>query len=88
MNVKAARFRSDRLPVEPGCDCPMCTRFDRAYVRHLFVANELLGLRLLSLHNLRFLLRLAEDARAHVRGGTFGSWSRAWLERYRQSRVR
>ena len=87
VNVKAARFRSDRAPVDPDCDCPMCTRFDRAYVRHLFVANELLGLRLVSLHNLRFLLRLAEQARAQVRAGTFGSWSRAWLERYRQSRV-
>ena len=87
VNVKAARFRADREPVDPGCDCPMCTRFDRAYVRHLFVANEMFGLRLLSLHNLRFLLRLAEQARVHVRAGTFGSWSRSWLERYRLTRV-
>jgi queuine tRNA-ribosyltransferase len=87
VNVKAARFRADRAPVDPGCDCPMCTRYDRAYVRHLFVANEMLGLRLVSLHNLRFLLRLAEQARAQIRAGTFGSWSRSWLERYRRTRV-
>ena len=87
VNVKAARFRSDRLPVDPGCDCPACVKYDRAYVRHLFVANEMLGLRLLSLHNLRFLLRLAEQARAHVLAGDFTSWSTEWLERYRGTRV-
>src|SRR5687768_2931071 len=87
VNMKAARFRRDTEPVDPGCDCPVCARYDRAYLRHLFVAGELLALRLLSLHNLRFLLRLAEQARAHVRAGTFTSWSRAWLERYRRIRV-
>ena len=87
VNMKAARFRTDRQPVDPGCDCPACVKYDRAYIRHLLVANELLGLRLLSLHNLRFLLRLGEEARAHVLAGTFGSWSVGWLERYRRTRV-
>ena len=87
VNLKAARFRRDRSPVDPGCDCPACVRYDRAYLRHLFVAGELLALRLLSLHNLRFLLRLAEEARSHVYAGTFTAWSRDWLERYRQLRV-
>ncbi len=87
VNIKASRFRRDREPVDPGCDCPACTDYDRAYLHHLFVAGELLGLRLLALHNLRFLLRLADQARVHVLDGTFASWSGAWLERYRGMRV-
>ena len=87
INLKASRFKRDRSPVDPGCDCAACTDFDRAYLRHLVVAGELLALRLLSIHNLRFLTRLAEQARAHVLDGTFQSWSRSWLERYRAIRV-
>ena len=87
VNVKAARFRRDLEPLDPGCDCAACTRYDRAYMRHLLGAGELLGLRLLSLHNLRFLIRLAAQARARVLDGTYDSWSAAWLERYRGTRV-
>jgi queuine tRNA-ribosyltransferase len=87
VNVKAARVRSDRRPLDPGCDCPACVGYDRAYIRHLFVANEMLGLRLVSLHTLRFLLRLAEQARAQVLVGGFTAWSADWLERYRGTRV-
>jgi queuine tRNA-ribosyltransferase len=82
VNVKAARFRRDTGPLDHACDCYACVRFDRAYLRHLLGAGELLGLRLLSLHNLRFLVSLAEQARARVLDRTFGSWSRSWLERY------
>jgi len=87
INLKASRFRRDRAPVDPGCDCPACARYDRAYLRHLFVAGELLALRLLSLHNLRFMVRLAEQARERILNGSFKSWSTAWLERYRGIRV-
>ncbi len=87
INLKASRFRRDRAPVDPGCDCLACARYDRAYLRHLFVAGELLALRLLSLHNLRFMVRLAEEARERIVDGSFNSWSKAWLERYRGIRV-
>ena len=87
VNVKAARFRRDTGPLDHDCDCYACVRFDRAYLRHLLGAGELLGLRLLSLHNLRFLVSLAEQARARVLDRTFGSWSRSWLERYRGTGV-
>ena len=87
INLKASRFRRDRAPVDPGCDCPACARYDRAYLRHLFVAGELLALRLLSLHNLRFIVRLAEEARVRIMDGSFNSWSKAWLECYRGTRV-
>ena len=84
--MKAARFRSDTRPIDPGCDCYACARYDRAYVRHLIVSGEWLSLRLLSIHNLRFLVRLAEEARRRVIDGGFQGWSRAWLERYRNER--
>jgi queuine tRNA-ribosyltransferase len=86
VNMKASRFREDTRPLEPGCDCYSCTRFDRAYLRHLKVAGERLGDRLISLHNLRFLIRLAEESRERIREGTFHSWSDDWLDRYRTSR--
>jgi queuine tRNA-ribosyltransferase len=83
VNVKAARFREDTRPLDPHCDCVTCARYTRAYLRHLVVAAELLAFRLISIHNLRFLVRLAEEARTRVLDGTFRGWSRAWLERYR-----
>ncbi|MEX0980070.1 MAG: tRNA guanosine(34) transglycosylase Tgt [Gemmatimonadota bacterium] len=83
VNLKAARFRSDRRPIDPECDCAACARYDRAYIRHLVQAGESFGHRLVSIHNVRFLVRLGELARAHVADGTFGAWSGAWLERFR-----
>ncbi len=83
LNLKAARFQRDRRPLGPGCDCATCLRYDRAYLRHLAVSRERLLDRLLSIHNLRFLMRLAARARRTIRDGTFPEWSRAWLERYR-----
>jgi queuine tRNA-ribosyltransferase len=87
INLKGARFRDDPDPIDPECDCYTCARFDRAYVRHLVAAGELLGLRLVSIHNLRFLVRLGEMARDHVLRGDFNSWSRDWLERYQATGV-
>src|SRR5437764_11847812 len=58
LNLRNARFARDEQPLDDTCDCPACTRFSRAYIRHLVNQNELLGLRLLSLHNLRFVLEL------------------------------
>ncbi len=87
VNLKAARFRTDTAPLDSECDCYTCTHFDRAYLRHLRIAGEDLGSRLVSIHNLRFLVRLAGLAREHVLAGSFGSWHRDWLERYRGARV-
>jgi len=86
VNLKAARFRRDTRPIDPSCDCYACGRYDRAYVRHLIVSGEWLALRLLSIHNLRFLVRLAEEARQSVVEGRFETWSRGWRERYRKER--
>jgi queuine tRNA-ribosyltransferase len=82
MNIKRAEFRADRRPIDPECDCACCARFSRAYVRHLYVSDEMLGLRLLSLHNVHFLVSLMRQARSALLGGTFDGWSEAWLRRY------
>ncbi|HUX34145.1 MAG TPA: tRNA guanosine(34) transglycosylase Tgt, partial [Gemmatimonadaceae bacterium] len=58
VNIKRAEFRADARPLDPACDCSACRRFSRAYLRHLFIADEMLGLRLLSLHNVHFLVSL------------------------------
>jgi queuine tRNA-ribosyltransferase len=87
-NIKNAQWRLDGSPLEEGCGCAACTRFSKAYLRHLFVAEEILGLRLLSLHNVHFLVALMRDARAAVQAGTFQGWSREWLARYHSSKPR
>jgi queuine tRNA-ribosyltransferase len=85
LNIKRAEFRTDPRPLDPECDCAACTRFSRAYIRHLFVSDEILGLRLLSLHNVHFLLTLVAQAREAIRNGDLDSWSREWLARNRSA---
>lgn len=87
INLKAGRHRLDPGPLDPECDCYTCRNYSRAYLRHLVVAGEVLGMRLLSLHNLRFLIRLAERARAEIAAGNFDRWSEDWLDRYRSARA-
>ena len=81
INIKRAEFRADPAPLDSDCDCSTCRRFSRAYLRHLYVSDEMLGLRLLSLHNVHFLTSLMRRARLAILDGTFESWSREWLER-------
>ncbi|MBV8480034.1 MAG: tRNA guanosine(34) transglycosylase Tgt [Actinobacteria bacterium] len=81
LNLRNARFARDPRPLDEACPCPACTRFTRAYIRHLVNQEELLGLRLLSLHNLRFLLDLVVAARQAIEGGSFSSWSADALAR-------
>ncbi|HZE08991.1 MAG TPA: tRNA guanosine(34) transglycosylase Tgt [Gemmatimonadaceae bacterium] len=85
LNIKRAEFRTDPRPLDPDCDCSACARFSRAYIRHLFVSDEILGLRLLSLHNVHFLLSLARQARQAIGRGDLDSWSREWLARHRSA---
>jgi queuine tRNA-ribosyltransferase len=82
LNIKRSEFRNDPRPLDDGCACSACTRFSRAYLRHLFVADEMLGLRLLSLHNVHFLVALMRATRDAIANGTFDAWSRRWLDRY------
>ena len=80
LNLRNARFARDERPLEEGCACPACTRFSRAYIRHLVTQQEILGLRLLSLHNLRFLLDLVAGARQAIERGEFTSWRNGVLK--------
>jgi queuine tRNA-ribosyltransferase len=86
LNLKNARFARDPAPLEDGCDCPACTRFSRAYLRHLVNQRELLGMRLLSLHNLRFLIRLTEAARTAIEHGRLASLKADTLARLEDAR--
>ena len=74
LNLRNARYRTDPRPLSDDCDCPACERFSRAYLRHLVTQSEILGLRLLSLHNLRFVLDLTARARVAIERGTFSSF--------------
>jgi len=74
LNLKNARFARDPRPLDEGCTCPACERFSRAYLRHLVNQNELLGLLLLTLHNLRFLLDLTAGAREAIESGRFAAF--------------
>jgi len=81
LNLKNARFARDEGPLDDACDCPACSRFTRAYIRHLVNQQELLGLRLLTLHNLRFLLRLTAGARDAIEAGKLASFKAETLDR-------
>jgi queuine tRNA-ribosyltransferase len=82
VNIRNAGFREDAGPLDSTCDCETCREYSRGYLRHLFTADELLGLRLLSLHNVRFLIRLAGAMRAAIRTNDFPRWAADWRRRY------
>jgi queuine tRNA-ribosyltransferase len=81
LNLRNARFIEGEAPLDPDCPCPACTRFSRAYLRHLVNQQELLGLILLSQHNVRFLLDLTAGARAAIERGELGAFKAAALDR-------
>jgi len=87
MNIRNAAHRTDSSPIDEECDCETCRTYSRGYLRHLFMAEELLGLRLLSLHNVRFLTRLAQEARRQILTGSFEGWRHQWLGRYNKRGV-
>jgi len=81
MNLRNARYARDPRPLEEDCGCPACTRFSRAFIRHLVNQEEILGLRLLSLHNLWLVHRLTADARDAIRHGVFDQFRTEALSR-------
>ena len=81
INVRGAALKGSSQPLDPECDCETCTTYPRGYLRHLFVVEDILGLRLVSIHNVRFLVRLGEQARARILDGTFDAWRQEWLSR-------
>ena len=83
INLKNQRFTTDAGPIEEGCRCPACRRFSRAYIRHLFRSGEILGIRLICLHNLHFYLSLARRAREEIEAGTFSAFRADFVAGYR-----
>jgi len=83
LNLKNAPFAEDPSPIEEGCECYACKNFNRAYLRHLVKAEEILGLRLLSIHNLHFYLGLTRQAREHILAGSFQEFRRRFVAGYK-----
>ena len=85
LKLKNLKHRTDPLPVDPDCDCPVCKQFSRAYLRHLFIAKEMLGPILLSWHNLAYYQRLLRDLRAAIRNGCSAQFRADQLARWNRS---
>jgi queuine tRNA-ribosyltransferase len=82
LNLKNAEFTKDKRPIDPDCSCTACSEFTRGYIRHLIKAEEILGLRLITLHNLHFYLELMRQARAKIDNGTFNEFRRDFAANY------
>jgi len=85
IGIKGGQFKADFRPVEDGCECFACKHFTRAYLRHLLNVNEILGLRMLSVHNTHMYLKTMADARTHLAAGTFGDYYREFIASYKPS---
>src|SRR5262249_19623493 len=83
LNLKNADFIMDKRPIEENCVCPACREFSRGYIRHLIKAEEILGLRLITLHNLHFYLNLMSRARTEIERGTFDQFRNAFVADYK-----
>jgi queuine tRNA-ribosyltransferase len=82
LNLRNATYKEDFRPIDEYCGCYVCRNFTRAYIRHLFQADEILGLRLGSLHNLYFYHELVAQIRENIKNGTFASWKKMFKSKY------
>jgi queuine tRNA-ribosyltransferase len=81
MNIKNAKYKLDERPIDPECDCPVCRNFSRAYIRHLFAAEEILAMRLAVMHNLYFYNKLAERIREALDEDRFDEFRAEYSEK-------
>ena len=81
MNIKNAKYKLDEQPIDPECDCPVCRKFSRAYIRHLFTAEEMLGMRLAVMHNLYFYNKLAQRIRDAIDADRFEEFREEYSEK-------
>ena len=84
INIKNAKYKEDFTPIEDTCDCYTCKNFTKAYVRHLITAGEVNGGRLLSIHNIRFLIKLTEDIRKSIKEDRFEKFKEEFIKKYTQ----
>ena len=85
INIKNAKYKEDFTPIEKDCDCYTCTHFTKAYVRHLITSGEVNGGRLLSIHNIRFLIKEMEEIRSAIKEDKFEEYKKDFISKY-QSR--
>ena len=85
INLNNAKYKEDLLPIEEGCDCYTCKNYERAYIRHLITTSETLGGRLLSIHNIRFLTRLAEELREAIKNDTILEYRENFIKSYEKN---
>ncbi len=78
LNIKRSEFASDPRPIDDACSCYACGNFSRAYLRHLYMAGEILSAQLNSLHNLYFYHRLMDNCREAIRAGRTEAWAQLW----------
>ena len=83
LNLKNAQFALDKRPIEENCACEACREFSRGYIRHLVKAEEILGLRLITLHNLHFYLNLMNRVRSEIKAGTFDQFRKTFVAQYK-----
>ena len=88
MNIKNNKYKEDFTPIEEGCDCYTCKNFSKAYVRHLIVSNEMLGGRLLSIHNIRFLIREMEEIREAIKNDNLLNYKEEFVKNYTSNKHR
>ena len=86
INIKNAKYKEDFTPVDKNCDCYCCKNYTKAYIRHLIVANETFGQRLLSIHNLRFLIKIAENIRISIKEDRFLEYKKEFTDRYKNNK--
>ena len=82
INLKNLKFREDFTPIEDSCDCYCCRNFTKAYIRHLLLADESLGARLLSIHNTRFLIKMMEEIREAIKNDNLLQYKEDFMNKY------
>ena len=82
LNIRNLKYREDFTPIEEDCDCYACKHYTKAYIRHLILVDESFGGRLLSIHNIRFLIKLTEDMRKAIEEDRFSSFKEQFINRY------
>lgn len=84
INLKNAKYKEDFTPVDATCDCYCCKNYTKSYIRHLIVANETFGQRLLSIHNLRFLIKITENIRESIKKDQFLEYKQQFMSKYKK----
>ena len=86
INLRNAKYKEDFTPIEDTCDCYACKHYTKSYIRHLIVANETLGARLLSIHNIRFLIKMTEEIRESIKKDKFLEYKDEFISKYRSEK--